>query len=43
MREFYIADFSCHRFADRVRAIDSVEDTGERWVRSAGFDEAWAK
>ncbi|RDL40920.1 uncharacterized protein BP5553_00899 [Venustampulla echinocandica] len=21
--------------------IDSVEDTGERWVRSAGFDEAW--
>ncbi|KAI9731932.1 MAG: hypothetical protein M1834_004383 [Cirrosporium novae-zelandiae] len=24
-------------------AIDSVEDTGEDWVRSAGFDEAWQK
>ncbi|KAL8923063.1 MAG: hypothetical protein Q9172_003309 [Xanthocarpia lactea] len=24
-------------------AIDSVEDTGEPWVRSAGFDEAWEK
>ena len=24
-------------------AIDSVEDTGDTWVRSAGFDEAWAK
>ena len=22
-------------------AVDSVERTGERWVRSAGFDEAW--
>lgn len=22
-------------------AIDSVEDTGAEWVRSAGFDEAW--
>lgn len=21
--------------------IDSVEDTGNRWVRSAGFEEAW--
>ncbi|KAL8806021.1 MAG: hypothetical protein Q9223_002380 [Gallowayella weberi] len=24
-------------------AIDSVEDTGEPWVRNAGFDEAWEK
>ncbi|KAL8772761.1 MAG: hypothetical protein Q9209_002106 [Squamulea sp. 1 TL-2023] len=24
-------------------AIDSVEDTGEPWVRSADFDEAWEK
>lgn len=24
-------------------AIDSVEDTGSTWVRSAGFDEAWAQ
>ena len=24
-------------------AIDSVEDTGDRWVRSAGFTEAWAR
>ncbi|KAL8680326.1 MAG: hypothetical protein Q9224_006950, partial [Gallowayella concinna] len=24
-------------------AIDSVEDTGDTWVRSAGFDEAWEK
>ncbi|KAI9880934.1 MAG: hypothetical protein M1830_010002 [Pleopsidium flavum] len=24
-------------------AIDSVEDTGDAWVRSAGFDEAWSK
>ena len=24
-------------------AIDSVEDTGEAWVRSAGFEEAWEK
>lgn len=23
--------------------IDSVEDTGDAWVRSAGFDEAWTK
>ncbi|KAL9118256.1 MAG: hypothetical protein Q9187_005201 [Circinaria calcarea] len=23
--------------------IDSVEDTGDTWVRSAGFDEAWTK
>lgn len=22
-------------------AIDSVEDTGATWVRSAGFEEAW--
>lgn len=26
-----------------VLAIDSVEDTGDTWVRSAGFEEAWAK
>ena len=24
-------------------AIDSVEDSGEPWVRSAGFEEAWTK
>ncbi|KAI9747916.1 MAG: hypothetical protein M1835_001941 [Candelina submexicana] len=24
-------------------AIDSVEDTGDTWVRSAGFDQAWEK
>ena len=24
-------------------AIDSVEDTGDTWVRSAGFPEAWKK
>lgn len=24
-------------------AIDSVEDTGDAWVRSAGFSEAWEK
>ena len=24
-------------------AIDSVEDSGATWVRSAGFDEAWVK
>ena len=24
-------------------AIDSVEDTGDTWVRSAGFNEAWEK
>ena len=24
-------------------AIDSVEDTGDAWVRSAGFPEAWEK
>lgn len=24
-------------------AIDSVEDTGDTWVRSAGFSEAWEK
>ncbi|KAI9834536.1 MAG: hypothetical protein M1819_002912 [Sarea resinae] len=24
-------------------AIDSVEDCGDQWVRSAGFDEAWEK
>ena len=24
-------------------AIDSVEDTGDTWVRSAGFPEAWEK
>ncbi|MCJ1369866.1 hypothetical protein MMC20_001078 [Loxospora ochrophaea] len=24
-------------------AIDSVEDTGNHWVRGAGFDEAWEK
>lgn len=23
--------------------VDSVEDTGDPWVRSAGFDEAWEK
>jgi len=23
--------------------IDSVEDTGNTWVRNAGFDKAWAK
>ena len=27
----------------RLSAIDSVEDTGNSWVRSAGFDEAWTK
>jgi len=21
--------------------VDSVEDTGNRWVRNAGFEEAW--
>ena len=24
-------------------AVDSVEDTGDTWVRSAGFEEAWIK
>lgn len=24
-------------------AIDSVEDSGDMWVRSAGFAEAWEK
>ena len=24
-------------------AIDSVEDSGDNWVRSAGFDEAWER
>jgi len=31
-------------YLNQVRlAIDSVEDSGELWVRSAGFDEAWEK
>ena len=33
--------FVLEYFKLTIVAIDSVEDTGNTWVRSAGFDEAW--
>ncbi|KAL8804190.1 MAG: hypothetical protein Q9182_002732 [Xanthomendoza sp. 2 TL-2023] len=34
---------SASRLTSSLVAIDSVEDSGEPWVRNAGFDEAWEK
>ena len=31
------------KLTESKKAIDSVEDSGDTWVRSAGFDEAWTK
>jgi hypothetical protein len=37
--EFRIKDFMWEKIGNMV--IDSVEDSGSHWVRSAGFEEAW--
>ncbi|RAL66339.1 hypothetical protein DID88_006008 [Monilinia fructigena] len=36
-----IKDFMWLKIGNMV--VDSVEDTGETWARSVGFDEAWSK